>query len=255
MYILAVETTGAKGSVALGKKDETGNLSVRELVGDTPMNHMSTLAPMISQLIKEAGVPWSALDAVAVSAGPGSFTGIRIGVATGRAVAQMSRVPLVAVETLPAFGIYGITQWQDDSGGATVACPVLNARRNRVYAGAYMGGREEIAAGVYMIDEFLGNLPRADNFVFGGDGIDAYGEAIEIWGREQKMAVELSRVYQSATAVAKRAAYMLERPEAFCGKVNLTYDQLLPEYMRQAEAQVKLEEALKKQEEAWEAKK
>ncbi|MFQ7739823.1 MAG: tRNA (adenosine(37)-N6)-threonylcarbamoyltransferase complex dimerization subunit type 1 TsaB, partial [Emergencia timonensis] len=84
MYILAIETTGPLGSVAI--TDGAGNCSLK--ISGEEMNHLKDLMPMAQQLMDEWKLAKSDLSAVAASIGPGSFTGIRIGVSTARAVAQ-----------------------------------------------------------------------------------------------------------------------------------------------------------------------
>ena len=85
MYILALESTGPHASVAL--TDENGN--IEEIVNPGRLNHLETMIPMVDQLIKKCGLQLSDVTAVAASRGPGSFTGIRIGVTTARTLAQV----------------------------------------------------------------------------------------------------------------------------------------------------------------------
>lgn len=99
MYILTIETTGPFGSVALVTEDG----ALRELVSKDEMNHLKDLLPMTERLLAEAGVAKSSLSYIAVSQGPGSFTGIRIGVATARALGQALGLPVIGVPTLETF--------------------------------------------------------------------------------------------------------------------------------------------------------
>ena len=84
MFILGIETTGKVGSVAI--VDESGK-TVNRVTTDS-MSHLRELVPMIKELVDELGVSLNELDAIAVSVGPGSFTGIRIGLATAKTLAQ-----------------------------------------------------------------------------------------------------------------------------------------------------------------------
>ena len=232
MFILAIETTGPHCSAAL----IDGNGNVSELVSEGELKHLQSLTPMIEKLMENSG--WDQVSDIAVSAGPGSFTGIRIGVTTARALSQALSKPLISVPTLHAFGA------DEEADDDTIVCPVFNARRNQVYAGAYRKGEEVVAAGAYDLDEFLSML-TGGKFRFIGDGTAAYGEKIDIWAAEEGVEVSFSTKDQRASGVARMARRMKNEPDFYAGRTGLRYDQLEPEYMRKAEAQRKLEDKLK----------
>ena len=100
MFILAIETTGPYGSVAL--LDGDGNVLGYEVSHDT-MSHLKDLIPMVDTVLKKSGVAKEEIDLMAPSVGPGSFTGIRIGVSTARALCQALGIRAVPVPTLEAF--------------------------------------------------------------------------------------------------------------------------------------------------------
>lgn len=225
MYILALETTGPNASVAIINEDG----KVAELKNDEVLNHLQYLMPMTQQLLEEQGLAISDMTAIAASQGPGSFTGIRIGVSSARALAQVMGVETIAVPTLKAFA-YNMPDFDG------LICPVFDARRSQVYAGAYRweGGKiaEVVEGAPYSIDEFMEKtektgLPR----MFFGDGTKAYKD----YFCEEEIAPEEIRL-QTASSVAKLAKDLLEE-----GK-GLPYEQLKPNYMRKAEAERKLEE-------------
>ena len=97
-----------------------------ELTLNVKKTHSEKLMPLVDKLLQESGVEREQLQSIAVAAGPGSFTGIRIGVATARALAQGLAIPAVGVPTLEALA-EGVT-----APGALI-CPLLDARRNQVY--------------------------------------------------------------------------------------------------------------------------
>ena len=138
MYILGIETTGAFASAAVMRDDQvTGYIK-----GNDRFSHLQNLTPQIEQVIKESGIALADLDVIAVSHGPGSFTGIRIGVSTARALSQILGTPCAAVSSLEALALNAAPM---DSG--VLVCPMLDARRNQIYGGGYIlteeGPKEE----------------------------------------------------------------------------------------------------------------
>jgi tRNA threonylcarbamoyladenosine biosynthesis protein TsaB len=133
MRILAFDTATPATTVALALGD--GRVLARRHEpdpGERP-GHATQLLPLALELLEEAGIEWSELDRLAVGIGPGTFTGLRIGVATARALAQAHELPLVGVSTLRAL-----------AAGATVAgrpvLAVLDARRGEAFAAAWAAG-------------------------------------------------------------------------------------------------------------------
>jgi tRNA threonylcarbamoyladenosine biosynthesis protein TsaB len=101
-----------------------------------PPAHASELMPAVARVMERAGLDWPELDAVAVGVGPGSFTGLRIGVATARALARASGLRLRPVSSLTALA-EGI-----DTGSDSVVLPLIDAKRGELFAAAYERGRE-----------------------------------------------------------------------------------------------------------------
>ena len=232
MYILAIETTGAFASVALAKD----NKIIGHISGNDRFSHLQNLMPQVETVIKENKLSIGDIGLIAVSNGPGSFTGIRIGVSTARALSQILNVPCVAVPSLEALALRGA----DHAKGNTLICPMLDARRSQVYAGGYFikDGNiiEEIKAGPYMLDEFLAKTAEYDQILVLGDAIDKYAEKMaEIRPEGTETAPESIR-YQDASCVAALGAKL------FAEKGGLSYNEVQPEYMRIAEAERKLKE-------------
>jgi len=244
MYILAIETTGPYGSAAIIGQDG----QVKAFADSrNNLSHLKDLIPMVGQVIEEAGIARSDISVIAPSVGPGSFTGIRIGVSTARALAQAFGIRCIAVPTLDAFTFKSQVQEAKEagmeSGRQVVSCAILNARRGQVY-GMVEGCME---AGPYMLTDVLQVitekvLPEGRNVLFMGDGVDAYAAKIEeaLAEYEERFAYagEAFR-YQDAAAVGKWAWAQIEAK----GFENCTVsvEELLPEYMRKAEAEQKLE--------------
>ncbi len=126
MNILAIETTGAEASVAV--INDEGEVFME--TSDKKMSHLQNLMPMMDILLKNRGLTIGDINCIAVSEGPGSFTGIRIGVSSARALAQALGIMTVGVPTLKSF-LYHVPDYRG------IVCPILDARRNQVYGGAY----------------------------------------------------------------------------------------------------------------------
>lgn len=248
MYILAIETTGPVGSVAI--IDETQKVTME--VSSEEMNHLKDLMPMAQRLIDQLGLKKTDMAAVTASVGPGSFTGIRIGVSTARAIAQALNIPAISVPTLDAF--------KQKCDGVTIVAPIFNARRGQVYGGVFdEQGEDILKSGPYMLTDVLAAIEtcikdRLDDapcgmapsgrIMFYGDGIDAYGEQLADFrdkiAREAGSFVILEADkgvrYQTAEMTARAALGKFEE------KDTLHFNQLEPEYMRATEAEQKLKD-------------
>ncbi len=126
MKVIAIDSSGLVASVAVVEDDVlTGEYNVQY-----KKTHSQTLLPMLDELKKMVELDLSTVDAIALSAGPGSFTGLRIGSATAKGLGLAMDVPLVEIPTLDglACNLYGTDK---------LICPLMDARRNQVYTGIY----------------------------------------------------------------------------------------------------------------------
>lgn len=232
MYILAIETTGAFASVALMKDDKI----IGHVSGNDRFSHLQNLMPQVETVIKENKLSIGDIDLIAVSNGPGSFTGIRIGVSTARALSQILDIPCVAVPSLDALALRGT----EHAKGDILICPMLDARRSQVYAGGYFikDGYpvEEIKAGPYMLDEFLSKAAGYDQILVLGDAMDKYADKMAEIRPEGTLDTPEDIRYQDASCVAALGAKL------YAEKGGLSYNEVQPEYMRMAEAERKLKE-------------
>lgn len=248
MYILALETTGPVGSCAIIQED--GQVTME--VSSAEMNHLKDLMPMAQKLIDKLELNKKDMTAVAASVGPGSFTGIRIGVSTARAISQALDIPAIGVPTLDAFKL--------KKDGVTIIVPIFNARRGQVYGGIFdEQGEDVLKSGPYMLSDVLEALEKligerlddapcgmaaAGRIMFYGDGIDAYGAQLAEF--KEKIAREAGSFviveadkenrYQTAEMTARAAFAKLQNNE------TVSANDLQPEYMRATEAEQKLKD-------------
>ena len=246
MYILGVETTGAFASVAL-----LGDEGIDVIHGNDRFSHLQNLTPQIKEILERNDLDISDIDGIAVSHGPGSFTGIRIGVSTARGISQVTGIPCIAVSSLEALALR--------APGSALICPILDARRKQVYGAAYRNTgtdekgtaclEESVAPASYLMTEFLDEIEKTEEFesiFFLGDGIDTCRDIIDEWteGRAgeafgKKITVafaEKESRYQDASTVAMRGLQLFGEGR------STDYMELEPEYLRMAEAEKKLQE-------------
>ncbi len=173
MKILALESSGLVAGVAVAEDDN--------LLGEYTINykktHSQTLLPMLDEVAKMTELDLSTVDAIAVSAGPGSFTGLRIGSATAKGLGLALQKPLIHIPTVDALAC---NLW----GCGTLICPLMDARRNQTYTGIYRFAdgqlqviREQCAVGIAEIISHLNALGQP--VVFLGDGVPVFRSYIE----------------------------------------------------------------------------
>jgi len=195
MRILAVDTTTASGSVAL----LAGDRLLGEFGLDSPGTHSARLFGTVDALLGAAGVELREIEAFAVAAGPGSFTGLRIGLAAVKSLAFASRRPVAPVSSLLALAL------KPASEGARLIVPLLDAKKGEVYAALFERRREDlveaVAQGAYPPEAFFARLPARRVVTFIGNGLEAYRDRLEpflrdkvrVSGRSPFIAAEVGR--------------------------------------------------------------
>jgi len=168
--ILCLETATNLCSVALCDND--GVVSLRE--SDESKSHASMLTVFIEEIFRDNGIRARDLSAVAVSKGPGSYTGLRIGVSVAKGIAYAATIPLIATETTLSmfWGIRDNNSFGTESDANSLFCPMLDARRMEVYYAIYdsKGNKiKEISAEVINETSFV-NIPQSQKIIFFGDG-------------------------------------------------------------------------------------
>lgn len=228
MFVLGIESATPVAGVAVVHR---GGVLAERLVNNKK-THSGHLLPMIKAVIEEAGLSPGDIGGVAVSSGPGSFTGIRIGMSTAKTLAQVWGVPVVGVSTLDALA-------HPLAGLASLVCPVLNARKNEVYTSVYdgLGGLLRNLTGPRALKpeelaDLLARWPeRAVAFL--GDGVGQYqGRLTELLG-DRALFAPLAISLPRGSTVADLGLIKLMQGQ---GTGPLT---LLPNYVRLSEAEVK----------------
>lgn len=225
MKLLAVESTSMAAGVALIQEDK--------LIGEIRTNHRKThseqLLPMIDQLLTLCESPLSEIDVLAVSLGPGSFTGIRIGVATVKGLAQALNKPVVGVNSLEGLA------WQANPFQGQVV-PLVDAQRKLVYTARYhfdaSGATTLRQPDVLHIQELLSELRLLKEEVFFlGDGLSLHREIIaETLGSRARFALPL----QEMPAASSLAQCAMEK--ALAGE-GVPPDKIQPIYLRTSQAE------------------
>ncbi|MBU0480679.1 MAG: tRNA (adenosine(37)-N6)-threonylcarbamoyltransferase complex dimerization subunit type 1 TsaB [Proteobacteria bacterium] len=167
--VLAIETATQCGSVAL----LAGDVCLAENTINSTTTHSRRITSQIEYVMRECGVEWVDLDCIAVSLGPGSFTGLRIGLSTAKGFSMACEIPLVGVPTLDALAL------QMTGQPGTMICPVIDARKNEIYCALYKcdsDGRPALA-GEYLVihpGDLTGMIESPTLFI--GNGTEVYGE-------------------------------------------------------------------------------
>ncbi len=224
MNILAFETSAKAVSVALLQDDRL----LAESYQNTGLTHSQTLMVMAQDLLKQCSLAAADLDAVAVAEGPGSFTGVRIGVAAAKGLAWGAEKPLVGVSTLEAMARH-LSAWEG------TVCPVMDARRNQVYNGLFAAQKGELTRlkedRAISLEELKAELARLSGPIFlVGDGSALAYRTLSADIPNLVLPAE-HRMHQRALGVALAAREKLLAGGDFSG------GSLTPNYLRLSQAE------------------
>ncbi|CAB4929929.1 unannotated protein [freshwater metagenome] len=179
--VLAFDT--ATAATVVGLRDATGVVRGRRddpAAGERP-SHASTLLALADELLVEAGAQWGDVTRIGVGVGPGTFTGLRIGVASARGLAQASGAPLVPVSTLEALAHAARAA---GAHGAEQVLAVIDARRGEAFAAVWDAAGEQLAQPVAVAPEALAGLvPNGSGTIVAvGDGAVRFRAPLEAAG-------------------------------------------------------------------------
>ena len=174
MRVLALDTTTDVGGAVVG----TDGLLEAAVLLRTPRTYSETLLPAVDSVLGQVGRSLEEIDLLAVTTGPGSFTGVRIGLALVKAIGQSRAIPGVGVSTLEALA-------RSFAESPRPVAAMLDARREQVYVGLYNEGAARLAAREQVVDpeRWLGDLPPDLDPLFVGTGAAAYRSRIRASGR------------------------------------------------------------------------
>lgn len=173
MKILALDSSGLVASVAVMQDDTLQ----AEYTVNYKKTHSQTLLPMLDEVAKMTELDLNTIDAIAISGGPGSFTGLRIGSATAKGLGLALKKPLIHIPTVDAlaFNLYGVEK---------LICPIMDARRNQVYTGLYRFEDDRFCVEMEQTPMAVEELAKKVNernepVIFLGDGVPVYQSLLE----------------------------------------------------------------------------
>lgn len=171
--ILSLETSSKICSVAIHNKD--GILVSAEV--HIKQSHASKLSPLIEQCISVSGITWKEVEAVAVSSGPGSYTGLRIGVSTAKGLCYALGIPLIAIGTLELLAF----QMSKQANRSTMLCPMIDARRMEVYCMVVDNNLKEVTKveSKVITEDSFSEILMNNKIGFFGDGAPKCREVIK----------------------------------------------------------------------------
>ncbi|GAA0344321.1 tRNA (adenosine(37)-N6)-threonylcarbamoyltransferase complex dimerization subunit type 1 TsaB [Oceanobacillus oncorhynchi subsp. oncorhynchi] len=231
MKILAMDTSNQVLSVALLEDKQI----IGEITTNIAKNHSVRLMPAVEKLMQDVHITPSELDRIVVAKGPGSFTGVRIGLATAKTMAWALNIPVIGVSSLEAFAYQGILF-------DGIICPFFDARRGLVYTGAYRWKNGKLETVIeeenILMTEWLAKLKETgENVLFLSQDIDAFKEVI-------KEHLQDKAVIADSSFQLPRAAHLaLLGREREADSVHA----LVPNYLRLAEAEANWQKQQKEQ--------
>ena len=234
MKILAIESSSMTASAAI----LNDNLITAEYTLNHKITHSQTLLPMIDEICRTSETAPNTVDCIAISAGPGSFTGLRIGSSTGKGIGLALDKPVVSVPTLEALA-YNMV------GTDAVICPIMDARRGNVYSGIYEFAYDETQEApmnavmhtlqdqcLILLEELIAKLNQiGSRVVFVGDAVALYRERLS-------QELQVPYILAPASQVTPRAASVaiLGYQYAKAGKAANAREHV-PNYLRATQAE------------------
>ena len=233
MRILAIDSSSMVATVAI----TTDGILNAEYTINHKKTHSQTLLPMIAEIVKMIEIDMDSIDAVAITGGPGSYTGLRIGSATAKGIGLALNKPIINVPTMDALA-YNLYSSQ------YVICPIMDARRGQVYTRIYKFEETEMKTikpqCIMMIDELIKELDTIkESVMFLGDGVDVHKQLIDD-------IMDTKHYYAPASMNRHKASTLGTIAEIYYknGKTE-TAKEHKPEYLRLSQAERELKAKMK----------
>ncbi len=201
--LLCVDSSGTTLAVNVMKN----NIPLASYNENTGMTHSSTLMPKIIEMLEKANVKKEEIDYFACANGPGSFTGLRIGVSAVKGLCNVLKKPMIEVGTLE-----GLSKNVENFDG--LVCPIIDARRKEVYCAVFENGTKILNECAISLDElfvFLKNQNK--NVIFCGDGVNSYRDYIKENMGEKCFFPKDENLLQNAVSIGKVALEKIEKNE------------------------------------------
>ncbi len=215
-YLLCIDSSGATLAVCVMKNEEV----LASFNENTGLTHSCTLMPKIIEMMEKSGIMLDAVDYYVCSNGPGSFTGLRIGISAMKALAHAKNKKMVAVSTLDGL-MHNVAEFDG------LVCPIIDARRREVYASLYDNGDKIMDdCGISLDGLFEIIKQKGKNVIFCGDGVISYKEYIKENLGEVCFFADEKSCLQNAVSVGKAALKKIEKGEI------LDYSQFTASYLK-----------------------
>lgn len=166
--ILNIDTSGTMAAISIADK----GIVLAKKVNDAQKEHASFLQAAIKHLFETLNLDMSAIDAVAVVIGPGSYTGLRVGLASAKGICYALNKPLISIGTLPLMAKAALENVEDGVAASLLYCPMIDARRQEVFTAIFKSNLEEVwpaQAHILNDDSFVATLLH-HKILFFGDG-------------------------------------------------------------------------------------
>ncbi len=217
MNILAIDTTSNRCSCAILKEEEI----IDEINLDSGKTHSETLMPNICEILSKNEMQLSDINLISCCVGPGSFTGIRIGVASAKAMAQVNEIPIASVTSLETLARIDVSD--------KIKVAMLDARNNQVYCGIFDEDYqllEEFLADA--IENVLQTLKKYENIICMGDGAKLHQDKIKM----ELAQVQFCEENEQRAALGGKIAY-----QKYKNQELKNADTICPVYLRKSQAE------------------
>lgn len=230
MRILALDSSGLVATVAIIEEEQT----IAEYTVNYKKTHSQTLLPMLDEIVRMTEFDLSTVDAIAISGGPGSFTGLRIGAATAKGLGLALNKPLINIPTVDgmAYRMYGCQG---------LICPMMDARRDQVYTGIYRWEQgvfrvvePQMAISVQELIEKLNQYGEPVAFL--GDGVPVYQAQLN---EGLKVTFDIAPPHMNRQSAAAVGALGIKYYQE--GKIETAMEHR-PDYLRLSQAEREREE-------------